>query len=249
MRFVSVQETNIDFPGKQAMIVFTPKCNYRCPTGYCHGMTAGEANVDEEQIYEILKKRAGWVDGVVVCGGEPTLQHRLPNFLENVKKLGLSTKLDTNGSNYQMIGKLIQEKLIDYIAMDIKAPSGMYKKIIGLKDEDRFDLRDDVEKGIYAVQSAPAFEFRTTVVPIFNPDLRWFTQQEARDMAEWVKQSCPYDLGKWYVQPFVAQEKGEMIDERFGKENLPQEFRRTPREKLEEIAASISECGFKARVR
>ncbi|HPO83020.1 MAG TPA: anaerobic ribonucleoside-triphosphate reductase activating protein, partial [bacterium] len=114
----------IDYPGKLSAVVFTRGCNFRCP--YCHNPELIEDNggdiIDEEEVFSFLDERKGKLDGVVMTGGEPTLQSDIAEFLEKVKRLGFFVKLDTNGSYPERIKELIDRKLLDYIAMDIKAP-------------------------------------------------------------------------------------------------------------------------------
>lgn len=128
----------IDYPGKIAAVIFTQGCNFRCP--YCHNpeLVNGERGTingkcHEMAVLEFLKKRIGKLDGVVITGGEPTLHNNLPEFIKQIKNLGFAIKLDTNGTNPEMLKQLIDEKLIDYVAMDIKAPLDKYSEIVCTK--------------------------------------------------------------------------------------------------------------------
>ena len=132
-----IQKTTlIDFPQKVAAIVFTQGCNFRC--GYCHNPELIETCHSElvseafsnEKIFSFLKTRIGKLDGVVITGGEPTIQKDLYDFVKKIKSMGFSVKLDTNGTNPAIIEKLIKENLLDYIAMDIKAPLNKYQQIL-----------------------------------------------------------------------------------------------------------------------
>ena len=123
--FISV--SFIDYPGKIAATVFVSGCNSRCP--YCHNsslISVKEGICDEADIFKYLKSRKGRIDGICITGGEPTLWKGLKNFIERVKALDLCVKLDTNGSRPEKLKELINENLIDYIAMDIKAPPNKY---------------------------------------------------------------------------------------------------------------------------
>lgn len=150
----------IDYPKKIAAIVFTHGCNFRCH--YCHNpelVTGAEKIADENAILDFLDTRKGKLDGIVVTGGEPCLQKDLPDFLEKLKDKGFDVKLDTNGSRFDMLENVVLKGLVDYIAMDIKAPLTKYKKII---DTD-IDIAE-IENSINLIMSCGIdYEFRTTV--------------------------------------------------------------------------------------
>ena len=124
-----------DYPGRVAAVVFTQGCNFRCP--WCHNghllPMAGDPStrVSEEAVVSILRERRNKLGGVVVSGGEPTLQLALPRFLRRIKALGLDIKLDTNGSNPDVLRQLLKDRLLDYIAMDVKAPWHKYETLTG----------------------------------------------------------------------------------------------------------------------
>ena len=124
-----------DYPAKTAAVVFTQGCNFRCP--FCHNRSLlrinNEGALTEEYFFDFLKKRIELLDGVVISGGEPTLQANLPEFIATIKAIGFSVKLDTNGSNPAMVEKLISRDMIDYIAMDIKAPFEKYDALCGVE--------------------------------------------------------------------------------------------------------------------
>lgn len=153
-----------DFPGRVAAIAFTQGCNFRCP--FCHngelipGEAAVRSIVSEAYVFQFLEARRGRLEGLVVSGGEPTIHPDLPEFLRRVKAMGLQTKLDTNGSRPEMLADVMAEGLVDYIAMDIKAPFGCYERLAGRPVSTR-----DLEASIAAIAvSGIAHEFRTTVV-------------------------------------------------------------------------------------
>ena len=130
--------TLVDYPEKLACTVFLAGCNFRCPWCYNPELVLPEKIKNNSQIskkgfFDFLKYRISLLDGVVICGGEPTLNNDLPIFCKEIKKMGYLIKLDTNGSNPEMIKNLIDEKLIDYIAMDVKAPKEKYKEATGTK--------------------------------------------------------------------------------------------------------------------
>jgi|YNPNPStandDraft_1061719.scaffolds.fasta_scaffold50450_1 pyruvate formate lyase activating enzyme len=177
--------TLIDFPGKLAATVFLSGCNFRCPFCYSSELVLPEKiknqpRISEKEFFAFLKERKGMLEGVVICGGEPTINKQLPQFCQKIKKLGFLVKLDTNGSNPKMLKKLIDEKLVDYVAMDIKAPLGKnfqfsisnfqtnsesqipkYEIATGVKAE-----TDKIKESIKLIKNSDVdYEFRTTVVP------------------------------------------------------------------------------------
>ena len=184
------KSTLIDYPGKIAAIVFTQGCNFRC--GYCHNPELLESNPDSkysvDEILDFLKTRKGKLDGVVITGGEPTLQKGLCDFVKLVKDMDFLVKLDTNGTNPEMLKELVSDGLIDYVAMDIKAPFEKYKSIVGV------DIStDNLKKSIEIITSSGVdYEFRTTVVKsLLSPD-------DILKMGEMIK-----GADKYYLQKFV----------------------------------------------
>ncbi len=150
-----------DFPGLTAAIVFTQGCNFRCP--YCHnrslwGYDTCSNTYDRESVLGFLAKRKGKLGGVVVTGGEPTLQKGLSDFLREFKQTGLKVKLDTNGSKPDVIRQLLELERIDYIAMDIKAPPAKYDSLCGIAVDTEI-IRESID---LIVQSGVAHHFRTT---------------------------------------------------------------------------------------
>jgi len=125
----------IDFPGRPAAVVFTRGCNFRCP--YCHNPElisshSADNDIHPKEFFAFLEKRRGLLEGVVVTGGEPTLHDDLPDFMRRIKGLGFAVKLDSNGSNPMMLQKIIDDRLVDYIAMDVKAPFEKYDRVAGV---------------------------------------------------------------------------------------------------------------------
>ncbi|PIU89051.1 anaerobic ribonucleoside-triphosphate reductase activating protein [archaeon CG_4_8_14_3_um_filter_38_5] len=158
-----VESSFIDYPGKIALVVFTAGCNFHCH--YCHNpelVNPTPPFISEEKILLKLEKKREWLDAVVISGGEPTLHPDLPEFIKKIKdETGLLVKLDTNGSNPEMLKKLINEKLIDYVAMDVKAPIEKYEKITQMKCEP-----SKIKQSIDIIRSADIdYEFRTTILP------------------------------------------------------------------------------------
>jgi len=187
-----------DHDGHVAAVVFVPGCNFRCP--FCHNpdlvlpeRAAGGPRVPVDEMLDELRDRRDFLDSVVVSGGEPTLQPGLREFLAAVRAMGLRVKLDTNGSRPDILRHLIEEKLVDYVAMDIKAPPARYSEFAGVP----VDLIR-IEGSIRLIRSTtPDYEFRTTVAP-------GLAAQDLRAIADWISGTKRYIL-----QPFrVPPEKG-----------------------------------------
>ncbi|HCK98543.1 MAG TPA: anaerobic ribonucleoside-triphosphate reductase activating protein [Candidatus Marinimicrobia bacterium] len=152
----------IDFPGRPAAVVFTRGCNFRCP--YCHNPeliichSAGD-DIHLRDFFAFLEKRRGLLEGVVVTGGEPTLHDDLPEFMRRIRGLGFAVKLDSNGSNPAMLQKIIDDRLVDYIAMDVKAPFEKYSQVVGVSvDIDAIRASIDIIRN-----SGLPHQFRTTL--------------------------------------------------------------------------------------
>lgn len=156
--------TLLDYPGKTACLLFTQGCNFRCP--FCHNKDLlGKCNkvqtIKEEDIFSYLEKRKGLLDGVCISGGEPLLQPDIESFISKIKEMGYQVKLDTNGSNPKMLKNLIENKKIDYVAMDVKNDFSNYEKTSGVERINKYNI----EKSIQIIENANIdYEFRTTVV-------------------------------------------------------------------------------------
>jgi pyruvate formate lyase activating enzyme len=192
MQIVGLQKTTlVDYPGKVACTAFTPGCNFRCP--YCHNPelinpTHAYQVIPESEFLDWLSSRKGWLDGVCVTGGEPTLQKDLPEFARKVKDLGFLFKLDTNGSNPGMLGEMLDAKLVDFVAMDIKAPLEDYSAATKVAV-----VQEDIQKSIDLIRTkAPDYEFRTTVGPA------WYSKEAALKIGKWLEGSKAY-----YLQQYV----------------------------------------------
>ncbi len=162
----------IDYPGKISCILFLSGCNFVCP--YCHnpGLARGDQKIpsylNEDWIYAFLNKRKGLLDGVVITGGEPTLQKDIFRLCENIKQIGYPIKLDTNGSRPEVVKALVDKGIVDYIAMDIKTDPGGYAPLI-CKDSDPDTLRASIR---VIMESGLDYEFRTTCIkPIVDTDI------------------------------------------------------------------------------
>jgi len=197
------KSTLIDYPGRIAATVFLLGCNFRCPFCYSSELVlpekmAEQPKIAEKAFFDFLKERQGLLEGVVICGGEPTIHKDLPDFIKRIKDLGFLLKLDTNGSNPEMLRELMQKGLVDYVAMDIKAPLGAkYDLATGVKvDLDKIKESIEIIKG-----SGVDYEFRSTIVPSIH---------SKEDVIQMAKDISP--AKKYYLQNFRGE---KTIDPRF----------------------------------
>ncbi len=188
--------TLLDYPQKVAAIVFTSGCNMRCHFCYNFKLVLPELIKDqqsfkEDEVLAFLKRRSQYLDGLVITGGEPTMQADLPEFLRQVKDFGYQVKLDTNGLLPEVLEKLLLEKLIDYIAMDIKGPLDQYEKFCGVKIKPEI-----IASSVKIVRnSGLPHEFRSTLVKGLH---------QKNDIIEMAKVIEGADL--YYLQNFQADE-------------------------------------------
>ncbi|MEO1923224.1 MAG: anaerobic ribonucleoside-triphosphate reductase activating protein, partial [Nautiliaceae bacterium] len=150
--------STLDFPGRLAAIIWFSGCNMRCPYCYNKDVVFGEKRIEENEILDFLKKRVGLLDGVSFTGGEATLYKNLIPFSQKIKELGFDIKLDTNGINFDVIKDMVQQELVDYIALDFKAPPEKFEKITQNKHYEKFERTLD-----FLINSDVDFEVRTTV--------------------------------------------------------------------------------------
>lgn len=158
----------VDWDGKVTSVAFLPHCNFRCP--FCYNATLvlkpeGMPTVPYEEVEQYLSKNKGWLDGVTITGGEPSLHDHLPNLCQRIKGLGLGVKVDTNGANSAMVRRLVAQKLVDYVAMDIKAPLTVenYSEVVGVNAEKLLPEVKTTAKIL--LNGSVDYEFRTTLVP------------------------------------------------------------------------------------
>ena len=200
MRISGLQKlTLLDYPGHVACTVFTGGCNFRCP--FCHNAPLvlperlqGDEN-GAETVLAFLKKRQGILDGVAVTGGEPLLHKDIDSFLREVKRLGYQVKLDTNGSFPERLRALVEEGLVDRVAVDIKNSPALYAKTVGVPG---FDLAPVERSKNYLLSGKVEYEFRTTVVKGLH------TRESLLEAARWIAGAREY-----YLQQF--KDSGDVI--------------------------------------
>ena len=180
--------TLLDYPEHVAATVFTGGCNFCCP--FCHNgdlvLHPGEFPViSEEEVIAFLKKRKNILSGVCITGGEPTLQPDLADFIRKIKELGLLVKLDTNGYRPGVLQGLLKEKLLDYVAMDLKNSREKYALTVGKPDLEIEKLEESVD---LLLHSGIVYEFRTTVVKELH------TEEDFREIGQWLRGAKEYYL-------------------------------------------------------
>lgn len=219
--------TLVDYPGKLACTVFLSGCNFRCPFCYSKELVLDQEirnhpQISEDNFFDFLAEKKGLLEGCVICGGEPTIHgEALDDFLRKIKKQSFLIKLDTNGTNPEMIKRLIDEKLVNYIAMDIKAP------LVKEKYEEACGAAADISKikeSISIIKNSEIeYEFRTTVVPGIH------TEEDIVKMANDISPAS-----KYFIQRFRV-EKGT-IDKRFETVTpFPDEFYKNIEEKIKSL--------------
>jgi len=223
--------TVLDYPGKAAATVFLFGCNFRC--GFCHNkdlvLPECKDNLEtysEEEILDYLKQNKDFLDGLVITGGEPTVSEKLPDFLKKIKEIGLCIKLDTNGSNPEMLKKLIDEKLIDFVAMDFKTDFENYHKVASNLDINK------LKESINLIKNLENYEFRTTVVSGF------VVKENLIKIASFLKKEEANK--KFVLQQFVPR---NCIDPKFLK------LKRTEEKELKELKESIKDFFEKIEIR
>ena len=197
-----LQKTSmVDYPGNIVATVFLQGCYFKC--GFCHNpeliSRENKNSIPEERVLSFLDSRKGLLDGVCISGGEPTIQKDLVEFVKKIKDKGFLVKIDTNGSNPDVIKGLINDKLIDYIAMDIKVVFEKYKIVV-----DNFDV-EKIKESVEIIKNCGLdYEFRTTVHPSFH------TKKDILEIAKYLKGARKYVLQQFFF-------KDKIVDERYGK--------------------------------
>lgn len=219
----------IDYPGKMAAVVFTGGCNFRCP--FCQNpelvlAPEKQPEISQEEFFSFLQGRRKWVDGICITGGEPTICPDLPDFIRKIKTMGFLVKLDTNGSNPEMLEGLLREKLLDYIAMDIKAPIEKYELAAGVKVD-----KGKIKKSVELIRSSGVdYEFRATVLPLVH------SKDDLLKIGEWLKGSKRFFIQQFRNEKTIDPEFKE--EESFTLKEL-NDFRDVLRPYFEEVEVRV----------
>lgn len=231
--------TLLDYPQHVACTVFTGYCNFRCP--FCQNADlvlnpSSQPCISEEDFFTFLTKRKNMLEGVCITGGEPTLQSDLIDFILRIREQGLLVKLDTNGYRPDILHKLMEEKLVDYIAMDLKSSKEGYALSAGMKS---FDINAIDESVQLLMNGGIPYEFRTTVVKELH------TREDFLSIASWIKGCNAY-----YLQSYT--ESGSILQYALSKEERVLHAERltpyTP-EELKTIVTLFNENGVPAKLR
>jgi pyruvate formate lyase activating enzyme len=215
----------IDYPGKLSAIVFTQGCSFRCP--FCHNpdlievLSAKQAKnaFPETEVFDFLKKRVGKLDGVVITGGEPTLQKDLPDFIRRVKSLGFLVKLDSYGHNTRILENILNEGYVDYVAMDIKHTPQKYTQAMGAPVK-----IENIIRSVEVIrESGVDYEFRTTCVPTIHEE------EDFEVIADWLRGSRRYFLQEYRdtitLDPTLPERtRGQSLDLDKIKESIQDRF-------------------------
>jgi pyruvate formate lyase activating enzyme len=193
--------TLIDYPDRVAALAYTAGCNFRCP--FCHNSELVLPEkikkmplVPENDILQFLQERGRFLDALSITGGEPTLHGDLPCFIEKVKRLGLLVKLDSNGSRPEVLKRLLDNHLVDYIAMDVKGPAERYSELAGIK-VDMDAINASIEQ---IIERAPDYELRTTMAPTI-------TAEDVEGVVKLIRGSKRY-----FLQAFVIPDGKDLVD-------------------------------------
>lgn len=225
MKFAGfIKNSFVDYPEEISAVVFTLGCNFDC--WYCHnrkliGFDKKLEIYDEEQILNFLKDRIGLIDGLVITGGEPTLHLQIKDFIKKVKVLGFKVKLDTNGTNPKFLKELLDEKLLDFVAMDIKTSLAKYEELVNKK----VDLQALKKSVNLLINSNINYEFRTT----FSPDV---TVEDVEQISKTIKGAKSYAIQRYNPQQNKKIEGTHSLEDfinalKIAKKNVPNSFLRS----------------------
>lgn len=209
VKIYTLQKTTLqDFPKHIACIVFLSGCNFKCT--FCHNPAAvynSEPNMLEEDFFKFLESRKGKLDGVVITGGEPTIYgEKLIEFMKKIKVMGFDIKLDFNGSNPDLLKKIYDQKLVDYVAMDVKCPLDKYKDVTGAKY-----IKSKIKRSIDMIMnSGVEYEFRTTAYPQLK-------LSDFKEMFSYIKGCKKYIIQEYRPDITLDNQKPLVI---YGKETL-----------------------------
>ena len=218
--------TLVDYPNKVACTIFLPRCNFRC--GFCHNKDLvlnpdSLPTISEEELLNFLKEKKKWLDGICVTGGEPLLHKELLDFLPKVKELNYLVKIDTNGTNPNLLKQLIDKKLVDFIAMDLKNSLEKYDETTASKVN-----IDEIKESVDIIKNSGIdYEFRTTVVPGLHK------KEDIKKIGEWLKGSKKFAIQNFKPAKEVIDSKYETM-ESFKKEEL-EEFKEILKNYINEV--------------
>lgn len=232
MKIQAIQKlTLLDFPGKTAATVFTYGCNLRCP--FCHNSSLvvdkSEGFIDENEVYDLLEKRRGLLDGICITGGEPLLQSDIIDFIKHVREMGFMVKLDTNGAFPDRLAPILAEKLVNYVAMDVKNSPERYFAAVGIPGIDVSPFSRSIE---LIKSSGVDHEFRTTLVNGIH------TKDDMVSIAKWIGPDS-----KYFIQMFV--DSGDVLANRSSESSLDA----FSKSEAEDILASVLEYNGNAKLR
>jgi len=225
MQIGGFQKTSLlDYPDTISAIIWTVGCNFNCPFCYNPQLVKKKTkSLSEEEVLSFLKKRKGLIEGLSISGGEPLLQNDIVDFTKKVKKLGYLVKIDTNGTFPDRLEELIEKKLVDYVAMDVKAPKKKYDQLTDVKtDIKKIERSIDIIK-----QTAPDYEFKTTFVPGL------LKKEDILKIAQWLEGSKTYFLQQFKTDVPLISSKLEKITP-YPKEYIVETF--------EEIQSYFKKC-------
>jgi len=225
MQIGGFQKTSLlDYPDTISAIIWTVGCNFNCPFCYNPQLVKKKTkSLSEEEVLSFLKKRKGLIEGLSISGGEPLLQNDIVDFTKKVKKLGYLVKIDTNGTFPDRLEELIEKKLVDYVAMDVKAPKKKYDQLTDVKtDIKKIERSIDIIK-----QTAPDYEFKTTFVPGL------LKKEDILKIAQWLEGSKTYFLQQFKTDVPLISSKLEKITP-YPKEYIIETF--------EEIQSYFKKC-------
>lgn len=229
----------VDYPGKIAAVAFVPACNFSCPACHARPLLGRGAAVSEDEFLEYLKDSRRWVGGAVLCGGEPTLEPDLLPFARRLAAAGVPLKLDTNGSRPEVLEKLLEEKLVSYVALDVKGPPELLDAVTGTPA-----TAEAMARSIRAAARFPDHEYRTTAVPVLRGggEISFLTAAELGGTARAIAEAAGPGAHKYFIQKFVPRKDG-LLDKRL--ESFPQ----TPAGLLEEMRTVASKYLPKCEIR
>ena len=223
MKISGLQKVSlVDYDGQIATTIFTSGCNFACP--FCHnsGLVKGtEPEIPTSEILEYLNKRKNVLTAVCISGGEPTLHRDLPDFIAKIKELGYLVKLDTNGTNLDMLKFLVENELIDYVAMDIKNSLDNYSKTIGI--DNKTNIKDTID---YLMNCGIDYEFRTTIIKNYH------TENDIQKIAQTISGANKYFLQKFVDNDNCLMQGLEEIDHSTENEFLSICLKQIPNTKL-----------------